>query len=228
MLTGPRHHRPSLLAHAHRVNVHVLGAIYVSVALLGALSSSLLVTFLVVPAAGALGATLARGVHRALHPHTRAPLSVHLPAAVATGLFGPFVIGMDTLDSVEGPVSIAVVVLGTLVSVGWAYRITSDVTVPSSTVERGLSDCDLPSFRALLCALPTEELLHEWRWTSTQLQVDRRIAARLREALLEEISRRDPIGFERWLLDGLERDPEHYIRAADGNGVTGHPDEPTQ
>lgn len=223
-----RGRHPSLLECVHRVNVRVLGALYVSVALLGALGSSLLVTFFVVPVSGALGAALARGVHRALHPHTEAPLSIHLPAAVATGLFFPFVIGMEILGSVGGPVSVAIVVLGTLVSVGWAHRIASDDTVPPTATGRGLSDADLTSFRALLRALPLEELLHEWRWTGSKLRADRHVAAQLREALLEEIDRRDPEGFQRWLLDGLEQDPERYVRATDDNDIAGHPDDPTQ
>ena len=216
MLRRLRGRHPSLLMRVHRLSVRVLGAVYVSVALLGALGSSLLVTFLVVPVISALGAALARGVHRALHPHTQAPLSIHLPSAVATGLFTPFVIGMETLGSVGGPVSVGIVLLGTLVSVGWAHGIASGDTVPSTGTARGLSDADMASFRALLEALPLEELLHEWRWTGRKLRADRHVAAQLREALLEEINRRDPEGFQRWLLDGLEEDPERYIRATDG------------
>lgn len=226
MLRRLRGRHPSLLMRIHRLSVRVLGAVYVSVALLGALGSSLLVTFLVVPVTGAFGAALARGVHRALHPHTQAPLSTHLPSAVATGLFTPFVIGMETLGPLGSPVSVVFVLLGTLVGVGWAHGIASDDTLPSTRTR--LSDDDLASFRTLLEALPLEELLHEWRWTGRQLRADRHVAARLREALLVEIDRRDPEGFQRWLLDGLEEDPERYIRAADGNGVPGHPDEPTQ
>lgn len=203
---------------AHRLTVGVLNVVYVAVALLGALSAHPAVTFLVVPAAGLLGAVLARVLHRSLHPGIEAPLTNHLPAAVSTGLFAPFVIGMDDLGENSIYVYLAMVLLCAVAAVGWTHALEADGDAPVPHAPPRLTDAEISSLRDLLRALPVDELLHEWRWTRSRLPTDTHVALQVRELLLEEIQRRDPTGFREWLLDGIEHDPEHHIRGDGSDG----------
>lgn len=215
------------LRSAHRLTVGALTTLYVAVALLGSMSAGLAVMFFVVPASGLLGAVVARLVHRALHPGLEVPLSRHLPVAVRTGLFGPFVIGMDALGEDSSYVLIALTLLCTVAGVGWAHALVPDAVDPGPHAPQRLPEAELSSLRDLLGALPLEELLHEWRWSRQRLRTDPHRAVQLRELLLEEIQQRDPRGFRAWLLDGLERDPGHHIRGDDAGGATtGRPHEP--
>ena len=219
--------RSGCLEAAHRLTVRVLTTLYVAVALLGALSASFIVMFALVPASGLLGAVVARGVHRALHPGLEAPFTLYLPAAVRTGLFSPFVIGMDSLGEDSVYVFIVLTLLCTVAGVGWAHALGSDDAGPRPQEPSRLPDAELSSLRDLLGALPVDELLHEWRWSKQRLRTDPHRAVQLRDLLLEEIQQRDPAGFRAWLLDGLERDPGDHIRGDDAGGtMTGRPSGP--
>jgi hypothetical protein len=225
-----RHRRGEPSGHlqsAHRLTVGVLTALYVAVALLGALSAGLVVLLLVVPVTGLLGALIARGVHRALHPGVEAPLTLHLPVALNTGLLSPFVVGMETLGEDSVPVFIVLTLLCTVAGVGWAHALGPEAVGPRPQAPPRLPDAELSSLRELLRALPVDELLHEWRWSRRRLRTDPHGAVQFRDLLLEEIQQRDPTGFRAWLLDGLEQDPERHIRGDGADGATtGPPHEP--
>jgi hypothetical protein len=66
--------------------------------------------------------------------------------------------------------------------------------------------------------LPTSALASEWRWTTGQLavRVDPRThlaIVRRRQETLDELERRDPIGFARWLAVGAPpaSDPAEFV-----------------
>ena len=219
--------RSTALRGAHRLTVGVLTTLYVAVAVLGALSAGFIVMFVVVPASGLLGAVVARGVHRALHPGLEAPFTLHLPVAVGTGLFSPFLIGMDTLGEVGVYVFIVLTLLCAVAGVGWARALAPEAVGPRPQEPPRLPDAEDCSLRDLLGALPVDELLHEWRWSKERLRTDPHSAVQLRDLLLEEIQQRDPAGLRAWLLDGLERDPGDHIRGDDAGGaMTGRPSGP--
>lgn len=77
-----------------------------------------------------------------------------------------------------------------------------------------------PGAAAPLGALPLDVLGREWTSTSAALaaQLDpraREAIVRRREAVLDELERRDPAGFARWLAAGplSATDPARYLRA---------------
>jgi hypothetical protein len=83
--------------------------------------------------------------------------------------------------------------------------------------EQGEPGTDEEQLRQLLRVLPTSMLLREWRSTVDPVRLgaepERRArAVRLRTLLLEELTRRDPAGVARWLIEGDEDSPEHYLR----------------
>ena len=160
-----RHRRSEPSGHlqrAHRLTVGVLTALYVAVALLGALSAGLVVMVLVVPITGLFGALIARGVHRALHPGVEAPLTLHLPVAVNTGLFSPFVVGMDSLGEDSVPVFMVLTLLCAVAGVGWARALGPEAGGPRPPTPPRLPDAELSSLPHLPRALPVDELLHDW------------------------------------------------------------------
>lgn len=78
-----------------------------------------------------------------------------------------------------------------------------------------------------LSALSTPALGREWMRTSAALRarlspVERQALVRRREETLDELERRDPAGFARWLAEGtaLGSDPAAYVR---GRSVQGDP-----
>lgn len=218
--------RPSgWLWRAHRLTVGVLDTLYVAVALLGALGAGFLVMVVMLPIGGLLGAVVARGVHRALHPGQDAPFSLHLPVAGRTALFSPFVVGMESLGEDSVHVLIVLTLLCTVAGAGWTHALGTEVAGPRPQAPSQLSEVELASVRNLLGALPIEELLHEWRWSRRRLRTDPHRAVQLRDLLLEELEQRDPAGFRAWLRDGLEQDPGQHIRGDDaaGGAAAGRP-----
>jgi hypothetical protein len=74
--------------------------------------------------------------------------------------------------------------------------------------------------------LPTSALASEWRWTTGELAVrvdprTRQAIVRRREETLDELERRDPIGFARWLAVGAPpaSDPAEFVHDDRGPGT---------
>jgi hypothetical protein len=70
-----------------------------------------------------------------------------------------------------------------------------------------------------VAALPTSALGREWLRTTTALSgrlqpAARESIVRRRQETLDELERRDPVGFARWLADGpiAGSDPAQYLR----------------
>jgi hypothetical protein len=74
---------------------------------------------------------------------------------------------------------------------------------------------DITYLRRVLPDLPDEVLLREWRASALRLGPDvdpgtRAAAVELRALLIDELSRRDPAGVERWLRAGGS-DPDPHL-----------------
>jgi hypothetical protein len=81
----------------------------------------------------------------------------------------------------------------------------------------GASPVAVDGASAPASALTTPALGREWLRTSVALggrlaPADREALVRRREATLDELERRDPAGFARWLADGPRSDPADYVR----------------
>jgi hypothetical protein len=84
----------------------------------------------------------------------------------------------------------------------------------------------LPAAGAPVQALTVEALGREWLRTSSDLDLTREPSARRalvdrRQEALDELERRDPVGFARWLAEGatVDSDPARYVSA---DPATGH------
>lgn len=225
--TGGAHGSSGPLLVLNRVVIRVLATVFVLVALLGVLVSAtprVLVTVLV---GGAVGAWSAQFVHWAVEPGDRTPLQTRLTVGAAAGLFLPFIRGTEALGERGSHLSVVVILLTTLISIDWIAQV-SRRPVPAVAPRREAPDPGQSSLRPLLERLPLRDLLDEWRCTGAGLPVDGSPSVLARELLLEEIQRRDPGGFGRWLDAGLGKDPRHYIRGADSTlPSAAPPDEPT-
>ncbi len=206
----------------------VLGTSYVGVALLGVLYTDARAVVLVVLAFGGTGWVVTRSIRRVVD-QARPPLSYGLGVATGASLFVPFSTGVQELGT--GGVYLLLVQIGMLSVLGTVWALDLDTwTEPDATAGSappcGDSAGRCPP-RELLRTLPLDDLITEWRTTAGQAHPastgHRHAVVRWREALLDEIERRNPTGFENWLLSGSE----HHIRADSGGPAT-RPDDPTR
>lgn len=206
--------------------VRVLATVFVLVALLGVLVSATPLVLVTVVVSGAVGAWFTQFVHWAVEPGDRAPLQTRLTVGAATGLFFPFIRGTEALGERGSHLSVVVILLTTLMCINWIAQVSRQ-PVPAVAPRREAPDPGQSSLRPLLERLPLDDLLDEWRCTGGGLAVAGSPSVPARELLLEEIQRRDPVGFGRWLDAGLGKDPRHFIRGEDSTLPTAEPpDEP--
>lgn len=179
----------------------------VGVALLGALLGPPSAVLLWAPVVGlvTLGATAL-----ALRVFAEAPgrRRTVLVSGVVGVLLAPFTSGLGVLGSAGGVLLVAMLVLGAL----WVAELAADAVDagPAAGVRR-----QLVTLRRVLPDIPLDALLAQWRQVAPQLRQDtepevRGAAAELRSLLLDELSRRDPAGVERWLRSGVD-EPAPYL-----------------
>lgn len=83
---------------------------------------------------------------------------------------------------------------------------------------------DAGTLAQLLRVLPLQALCDEWRSTGQPRRgrgsrAPDPAVVQLRTLLLEEMARRDPTGFSRWLQEGPDTPPERYLRDDQGQGL---------
>ena len=194
---------------AVRLAQQVLCVLYAAVAAVGVLVIPTAVMLTAAPAVAVLGAGLFAGLFRfsqQRHPSRR---QVMVAAAAAAAIL-PFHEGVELLQGLGTAVAATVLVLASVVG---NYRLsTLDVPVPAGATGPG----GATSYAELLRVMSLDTVLSEWRAlghgvglsSGEQHSPD---ALRLRALLLDEMQRRDPAGFRRWLDDGAEDDPAEHI-----------------
>ena len=193
----------------------VLLALYVPVTLLGVavVTPTVMVTVTVV-VTGFAGVGLIAGLVRVYELPGPDRRTRTITGSAAAGIV-PFSEGVDLLQ--EAGTVIGATVLLLLALVGnhwWAHNLTvsADPSVTRPAVGGPL--------REWLAGEPVESLFREWRALQPErLPVDARhvgAAAQVRSLLLDELERRDPVGFGRWLSEGAVAPPEQHIRGDQG------------
>jgi hypothetical protein len=194
---------------AVRLAQQLLCVLYVAVAAVGVLVTPTGVMLTAAPAVAVLATGLFVGVFRfwqQRHPSRR---QVMITAAAAAAIL-PFHEGVELLQGLGTAVAATVLVLVTIVG---NYRVsTLDVPVPAGATRPG----GATSYAELLRVMSLDTVLSEWRALGHGVglpsgQHHRPDVSQLRALLLDEMQRRDPAGFRRWLDDGAEDDPAEHI-----------------
>ncbi|HEX2074775.1 MAG TPA: hypothetical protein VHF92_13400 [Geodermatophilus sp.] len=189
----------------------VLLTVVVAVALLGAVVTPPVTMLLVAPALGIVFATHA-ALAQAAFPGGSSVRRTALLAGVGGTLLVPFAAGIGFLGTVGGMVVLALVAMAGGAALGWMARRPAEHDGPAT------GEADPAGLHERIRDLPTRTLLTQWRWAGTQLRSgtdpERRMAlVRLRALVLDELSRRDPAGVERWLENGGRDDLDRHITA---------------
>lgn len=199
---------------AVRLAQQVMCVLYVAVALIGVLFTPPWVMLTVVPVIGLIAAGLLAWLFHCceLRPLDRRTLMV--TGQVAAALV-PFHEGVQLLQGFGTAIALTVLVL--LVIVG-SDRL-KDVNVRPPTGATGTGDAS--SYVDLLRVMPLELVFSEWRALErggSVLPGEPRgpDVVQVRALLLDEMQRRDPVGFGRWLHDGAVDDPEQHIQGDHG------------
>ena len=134
--------------------------------------------------------------------------------AAVGGLAGllvvPFVAGVPLFGSFGAALLMVLVMTGSSRLGRFAVHESSP---PGSTVTRE----EVDRLRSRLPALPLTDVLERWQGTARLTDAGpeaRTVAAELRSLLLDELSRRDPAGVERWLRSGGE-DPRRHLASGE-------------
>ena len=187
---------------------------FVAVALLGAAATSALTLFVLGPATGALFASQVALTPEGFRDHH----SVRR-CAIWSGAGGmllvPYVAGVTMLGAVGTVLTLALLAL----CAGEIFIRIRDHQAHSSThggTERGIMErsVSLSPTGELVGSMATSRLLEQWHTSEEELYCGdpyRRLAAvQLRALILDELSRRDPAGVERWVMeDGVGLPPRH-------------------
>jgi hypothetical protein len=186
----------------------------VAVALLGALCSSALTTLVVAPAVG-LFAACQMAVMNPGFPGRPSARRVVLLSGVGWALLVPFVRGAMVMEVAGAVLAVVLLCLGALALMGRMIDLCR-----SDGVSCGVGT-DVPLLADLVRELPTPTLLDEWRSSETVMgeaadPEQRAAAIQLRTLLLEEMSRRDPAGVERWLQEGADAIPDRQVPGDSG------------
>ena len=189
--------------------------------------------------AGVLGGCMAAGIAREMPAATRRRSTLEAAASVGALTVGALLLiagiaalagGAVAFLTIGGAVT-AVLVVRTARGRRTTASSTADRTAPHhpSTVQpvRPHADAELASLLPPVAVLTTSELGREWLRTSAVLAGRLDAAAReslvaRREEALDELERRDPAGFARWLAAGptLSSDPAGFVH---GGPLRGDP-----
>jgi hypothetical protein len=177
--------------------------------------------------AGALAGCMAAGIAReAPGGHTRSTLEAAAAAAGVTVVALLVIAGIAVLAG-GGAVAVALAgcALGFLLVRAAARRRRAAPLTPPAVRPSPRPAFQRPSVERPAGVLITAELGQEWLRTTAVLATRLHPTARhtivaRREEILEELERRDPHGFGRWLAGGSAGDPAEFVR---GGPVTGRP-----
>ena len=195
--------------------------LYVGVALLGSLFTPPLLMLLVVPVLVFGVAAMLIGTFRYCQQSWPSRRLVSSTALVTAGAV-PFAHGVDVLGAAGQVVGVLVFALATVVATSRLNALTA-AELRAASSPHG-SDGHIPdagpgdgqSLQELLRSVPLEVLFTEWQ--AAQERTAGRSCSRhaapgvqARALLLDELERRDPVGFSSWLEEGAVAPPEHHI-----------------
>ncbi len=173
------------------------------------------------------GLTAAAIAHDA--PRRSARATVEAAAMAMAGTVGGLLVVSGTAALAGGAVTVGLLTAAVLAFLLRSGR-RSDTAARARSVGAGEQVAPLVAFRSAdagpVPALSTAALGREWLRTTAVLagRVDaatRRSIVERREATLDELERRDPDGFSRWLSDGPlpGSDPSTYVRGGPVQGT---------
>ena len=202
-----------LISAAGRFVRWALVSVSVAVALLGALVARPLATLVAAPLLAALAVVillLAAPRAQQAGPSSR---TVAL-CALGGALVVPLGAGLPLLGSTGAVLLIALLVLGAVLLAERAAQLLE-------AGAGGVGGSDVARLRRGLPDLPLDVLIRLWRQSAPPVRGDpepaaRTAAADVRSLLLDELSRRDPAGVERWLHAGAG-DPGPYLSTGDAD-----------
>lgn len=186
--------------------------------------------------AGLLAGCIAVGITREIPRHDRRPVLESAVQAAAWTVGGLLALaGVAVLTGGVVAVLLGVLAVGAWLLVraaGSSRRHGRALAGPSGAevlrLPAGPRPFPTPAGTAQLSALSTPALGREWIRTSAALgarlsPVERQALVRRREETLDELERRDPAGFARWLAEGtaLGSDPADYVRPVQGDPAAG-------
>ncbi|NEM06149.1 hypothetical protein [Geodermatophilus normandii] len=169
---------------------------------------------------GALGAAIAALGCTALHRRC----SVELPGlphpaltAAAGGTLPAALAGTTSLNTLGSAIVTATLLLATAGFGRWLAAEACPPPSDRSTRTGTAGDPDL--LRQVLESVPLDVLFDEWhgiRVRSGSRSSDTALAeVQVRALVVDEFSRRDPVGTTRWLTGGPDEPPEHYVGRPD-------------
>ncbi|SFO76163.1 hypothetical protein SAMN05660464_1034 [Geodermatophilus dictyosporus] len=211
-----------------------VGACCVGAALLGALYAGPRV-LPVALVSGAAAWALARSIRRLADAARPAGVAAPPPSngvlvATAAALVVPFGTGIQVLGAAGAHLLLVAVGLLSVHGTVWIHRLDPGAVPagrggPAPLREDPADTCPPPE---LLRTLPLEDLVAEWHASGDQVHrssaARRHAVVQWREAVLEEIRRRDPEGFDHWLCTGAAGAPERHLRAV-ADDTAPRPDE---
>jgi len=185
-------------------------------ALVGALTTPPYVVLLFAPGFGLLVSVMAASIILGFRELAAARRAIVLSGAWGA-LLVPALAGVGVLAAGGAVIMFVLMVVGAVVAASWITETCSSTDWRSETALHDETEMDEDKLRPFISAMPTSTLLREWRRTGERLQPGKdpqlRVAAvHLRTLLLEELSRRDPAGVDRWLSKGDEDTPDRYLR----------------
>ncbi|NEM06570.1 hypothetical protein [Geodermatophilus normandii] len=183
-----------------RIARPALLAVAVPVAALGAVALPLGRAVVLVPLMAAVAAALVAAGHDGFPGRPGARRTVALAAAWGA-LAVPFASGVH----LTGPVGAAAV----------AIVLVLGLVVAADATSRALTRSARDVAAQLAVESSLRELWEQWQWTGEALRpgadpAGRATALVLRDVLLDELARRDPAGFDRWMREGAGDPPDHW------------------
>lgn len=199
---------------AVRLAQQILCGLYVAVALVGVLVTPPMVMLTVAPAVGLVAAGLLAVFFRYCEQPPPGRRSVLVTAGAAAAIV-PFNEAIQLLQGLGTGIALTVLVLGTIVG-NFRWN-TLEVRASADGTRAG----GATSYTELLRVMPLETVFSEWRALEGGVGISpgeqhSPYVAQVRTLLLEEMQRRDPVGFSHWLGDGAVDDPERHIQGDQG------------
>lgn len=199
---------------AVRLAQQVLCALYIAVALVGVPVTPPMLLLTAAPAVGLVAAGLTAGLLWLYEQRPPARRTMMVTAGAAAAIV-PFDEGMQLLQGLGTAIAVTLLVLMSIVG---NYRM-NELAVLART--DATSAGGAASYAELLHVMSLDTVFREWRALEPGVGIPSGDqhgpdVMQVRALLLDEMQRRDPVGFGRWSDDGAADDPERHIQVDRG------------